>query len=265
MPMTVNAKPSAGVAFVTGGASGIGRATALALCNRGDDVGVFDRSEEGAQAVVRLIESRGGRAVAIGGDVSSDADVRLAVDETVHRFGRLTTVVANAGVAHEGTALTTSDDDWNRVIAVILTGTFLTARHTIPELTATGGSFVAVASEAGINGNQRSLAYGAAKHGVIGLMRNMALDHGPQGVRTNAVCPGWVETPMMDQYFRGMTADEIAELRRANPLGRFATPEIVADVILHLSSPDARHTNGLAYVVDGGVVTGTFDPSVAMP
>jgi NAD(P)-dependent dehydrogenase (short-subunit alcohol dehydrogenase family) len=251
--------PSERVSFVTGAGSGIGRAAAERLAARGDAVAVFDLSADGAAATVAAIEHAGGRATALVGDVSSAEDLERAVDATAYRYGPVTTAVANAGVEALGTVLETSEADWRRAISVMLTGTFLTARCTLPQLIERRGSFLAVASDAGISGFQNWAPYVAAKHGVVGLVRAMALDHGPQGVRCNVVCPGPTVTPLMDRVHGGIPDDRVEQWARNVPLGRFAQPEAVADAIAHLSSDDARHTNGLVYVVDGGTHAGPFD------
>lgn len=246
-----------------GGASGIGRATAIRLAGRGDAVGVFDLSGHGAEETVGLINAAGGRARVITGDVASSQDVRRAVTETVEEFGPLTGAVANAGIEVEATVLTTTEETWQRSLDVMLTGCFLTARHTLPYLIEQNGTFVATASDAGVSGYQNWAPYVAAKHGVIGLVRAMALDHGPEGVRSCAVCPGWTATPMIDRVLTGVQPEVVAEHAASIPLGRFATPEVIADVIAHLSSDQARHTNGLIYVVDGGVHVGPFERAAA--
>jgi meso-butanediol dehydrogenase/(S,S)-butanediol dehydrogenase/diacetyl reductase len=143
------------------------------------------------------------------------------------------------------------------VIATNLTGTFLTARFALPHLLSGGGAFVAVSSDAGLQGAPAYAAYCASKHGVAGLVRAMALDHGPQGVRCNAVCPGFTWTPMAERLL-GDDARERSFWEGAVPLGRFGRPEEIADVIAHLSSPEAAYTNGLLYAADGGGTAGFF-------
>ena len=248
-----------GVALITGAGSGIGRATALRLARRGDAVCVLDRVDAAAAETVALVEAAGGRAAAVPGDVTSAADLEAAV-AAARGLGSLTSVVANAGIEMIGTVLETSEERWQDALSVILTGTFLTARATLPDLIARRGSFVAVASDAGQRGFQNWAAYVAAKHGVVGLVRAMALDHGPQGVRVNAVCPGPTLTPMNERVLAGVAPERAASYERAVPLGRLADPEAVADVIAHLTSEEARHTNGLTYAVDGGSHAGGFDP-----
>jgi meso-butanediol dehydrogenase / (S,S)-butanediol dehydrogenase / diacetyl reductase len=256
---------AAGVAFVTGAGSGIGRATALRLAARGDAVGIFDLSEPGAAETTSLIRDAGGQACVAVGDVASAGDLARAVAQLTERHGPLTTAVANAGIEMIGTVLDTSEQRWDRAISVMLTGAFLTARATLPGLLAQRGSFVAVASDAGVAGFQNWAPYVAAKHGVVGLARAMALDYGPHGVRVNVVCPGPSLTPMNDRVLEGVAPERAAEYAAQVPLGRHAEPEAVADVIAHLTSEEARHTNGLVYMVDGGSGAGHFDPREVPP
>jgi len=152
-------------------------------------------------------------------------------------------------------------EDWHRTVAVNLTGVYLTARHTIPELLeAGGGAFTAVASDAGVTGAQGMGAYCASKHGVVGLVRCLALDHGPEGVRVNAVCPGMVQTPMVERFFVENQSEHPETWERTVPLGRFGRADEIAAVIAHLTSDEASYTNGLMYVVDGGATSGYFEP-----
>jgi NAD(P)-dependent dehydrogenase (short-subunit alcohol dehydrogenase family) len=233
---------------------------AVRLARRGDAIGVLDLSQAGADETVRLVEQVGGRALAVAGDVASADDLARAVAATSSRWGPLTSVVANAGIEMIGTVLDTSEERWQRAISVMLTGTFLTARATLPELIEQRGCFVAVASDAGLSGFQNWAAYVAAKHGVVGLVRAMALDHGPQGVRVNVVCPGPTLTPMNDRVLEGVAPERAAAYARQVPLGRLAEPGAVADAVAHLTSDEARHTTGLVYSVDGGAGAGPFDP-----
>ena len=156
-----------------------------------------------------------------------------------------------------GTVDQLDPDQWERSLAVNLTGVFNTARATLPELLDTKGSFVAVASDAGVTGAQGYAAYCAAKHGVVGLVKAMALDYGSRGVRVNAVAPAFVETPMADRIFRDAD-DERDYYRRIVPLGRFARPDEVAQAVLHLAGPEASYTNGLIYRIDGGTTAGYY-------
>jgi NAD(P)-dependent dehydrogenase (short-subunit alcohol dehydrogenase family) len=247
--------PSA--ALVTGGGSGIGRATALELAARGYGVGVLDLSRDSAEAVVREIESSHGRAVAAAGDVSVERDVQEAVRTVVAELGPLGVAVACAGIEVTGEVTTMDLDQWRRVFAVNVDGVMLTARAAIPAMLehGQGGAFVAISSDAGVLGTAGWAAYTATKHAVIGLVRTFALDYGPVGIRSNVVAPSFVNTPMIDRIFEGAD-DERAAWARRTPLGRFAAPEEVARVIAHLVSSEASYTNGHVYMVDGGETAG---------
>lgn len=245
-------------AFITGAGSGIGRAVASLLAERGTRVALFDRSADGLAETASAIATDS--PVVIEGDVTREEDVVAAVQEATTRFGQLDAAVSCAGIEVTGLVPEMDIDDWHRVIAVNLTGTFLTARHTIPALeSAGGGSFVAISSDAGVQGASGFGAYCASKHGVIGLVRSLALDHGPAGVRSNAVCPGFVETPMADRIFADTDPDERRRWEQTVPLGRFARPEEVAAVVAHLTSDEGRYTNGLVYSIDGGSTAGYFE------
>lgn len=250
------------VALVTGAGSGIGRATALRLAERGAAVALFDRDADGLAATAAAIRDDGGSALELSGDVSEEGDVAAAVERAVAELGPLRTVVACAGIEVTGTAPEMELADWHRVLAVNLTGVFLTARQAIPALVAAGGgSFVALSSDAGVQGASGFAAYCASKHGVIGLVRSLALDHGPEGVRCNVVCPGFVETPMADRLFAGAPSGERERWQRLVPLGRFAQPQEVAASIAFLSSPEGRYVNGQVHVIDGGSTAGYFEPA----
>jgi meso-butanediol dehydrogenase/(S,S)-butanediol dehydrogenase/diacetyl reductase len=252
--------PATEVAFVTGAGSGIGRATALRLAARGASLGLFDVSAEGLAATAEQLRDGGARVLELIGDVSSPQQMESAVTTTVARLGPLRTAVAAAGVEVLGTAPELSLDEWRRAIDVNLTGVFLTAKYAIPALEASGeGAFVAVSSDAGIQGAAGFAAYCASKHGVLGLVKSLALDHGPRGVRCNVVCPGFVETPMAERIFADLAADERERWRGTVPLGRFGRPEEVAEAIAHLSSPQSSYVNGHTYVIDGGGTAGYFD------
>ncbi|MGW4340343.1 SDR family NAD(P)-dependent oxidoreductase [Rhodococcus koreensis] len=242
------------IAFVTGAGSGIGRATAQRLASRGAALALLDLDRDALASLVAELGTD--RVLALPADVSSATDVEDAVAATITRFGRLDTVVANAGIEVPGEVTSLPLDRWERALAINVTGVFLTARSTIKHLEQSpNAAFVAVASDAGLRGAQGWPAYAATKHAVIGLIKSMALDHGPAGVRVNAVCPGWVHTPLLDRVMREESQQKVL----GNiPLGRLATPDDVAAVITHLSSPDSRHTNGMAYLMDGGEMAGGF-------
>src|SRR5213596_2427377 len=241
------------VAFVTGGANGIGRATALAFAREGANVVVADVSEEGNQETSRMIEELGGRTLAVRCDVSRAEDVKAALDKAVEVFGRLDFAFNNAGVEQPITAAAeVTEEEWNRIIRINLSGVFLCMKHEIPlMLKQGGGAIVNTSSGAGIIGIKGSPAYTAAKHGVIGLTRAAALDYAGQNIRVNAICPGYIATPMMDR-FTGGTPEGRAKVISEEPIGRMGRPEEIANAALWLCSDAAAFVVGHALVVDGG-------------
>jgi NAD(P)-dependent dehydrogenase (short-subunit alcohol dehydrogenase family) len=245
------------IALVSGAGSGIGRTVALRLAGRGATIGVLDRDRAGTEETVTLVKQMGGRAEALIADVSSMAEVNAAVAGFAANLGGIDTIVAAAGVARGGLIHRMSETAWDQVIDVNLKGTFLLARAGIPLLQKRGGgAFVAISSDAGVMGSVAYGAYCASKHGVIGLVKAMALDYGAQGIRCNVVCPGFVDTPMATGIFSKAPAGTREAFEAAVPMGRFARPEEVANVIAHLTSNEASYTNGNVYLIDGGSSAG---------
>jgi len=242
------------VAFVTGGASGIGRATALALAQAGARVAVADVGEQANQETARLIEQNGGRALAVRCDVTRGEDIKAALEKTVATFGRLDFAFNNAGIEQKKPAPTADYDEqeWNRIIDIDLRGVFLCMKHEIPLiLKSGGGAIVNTSSGAGVIGIKGSPAYTAAKHGVIGLTRAASLDYAGQNIRINAVCPGYIDTPMMGR-FTGGTPEGRAQVISEEPIGRMGRPEEIANTVLWLCSDGAGFVVGHALVADGG-------------
>jgi NAD(P)-dependent dehydrogenase (short-subunit alcohol dehydrogenase family) len=242
------------VAFITGAANGIGRATALAFAGKGASVVVADVNEQGIQETVRLIEERGGKALAVRCDVAQAADVKAALAKTVETFGRLDFAFNNAGIEPKKPSPTAEYDqeEWDRIFDINLRGVFLCMKHEIPLiLQQGGGAIVNTSSGAGIIGIKGSPAYTAAKHGVIGLTKAAALDYAAQKLRVNAVCPGYIETPMMDR-FTGGTPEGRAKVIAEEPVGRMGKPEEIAAAVLWLCSDAAAFMIGHAMVIDGG-------------
>jgi NAD(P)-dependent dehydrogenase (short-subunit alcohol dehydrogenase family) len=243
------------VAFVTGAASGIGRAAALAFAREGASVVVADVSEQGNQETARMIEGQGGRALAVRCDVTRAHDVKAALDKTVETFGRLDFAFNNAGVEPKTPAPTADyeEEEWNRIIDINLRGVFLCMRHEIPLILkhGGGGAIVNTSSGAGIIGIRGSPAYTASKHGLIGLTRAAVLDYAAQNIRINVVCPGYIDTPMMNR-FTGGTPEGRASVIAEEPVGRMGKPEEIAAAVVWLCSDAAAFVIGHAMVIDGG-------------
>ncbi|MDB6105833.1 MAG: 3-oxoacyl-(acyl-carrier-protein) reductase protein [Gammaproteobacteria bacterium] len=245
-------------AVISGATSGIGRATAIRIAARGAIVGILGRNASSAAEVADEVERAGGIAWIARTDVTDARSVEESISGFVSRFGRIDTAVASAGVAVAGTATDTSLDDWHRVIDTNLNGAFYLARCAIPELIKSRGTFTAISSDAGVQAACGFAAYCASKHGLQGLVKCLALDYGKYGVRSNAVCPAFVETPMADQLLKDVSPAELAYFKGLVPLARFAQPSEVAEIVAHLSSPEASYTNGLMYRLDGGSTAGYY-------
>ena len=253
MTMNQNQSYSGKVAFVTGAANGIGRATALAFAREGASVVVADVSEAGNQETVRMIEELGGRAVAVRCDVSRAEEVKAALDNTVDAFGRVDFAFNNAGVEQPLTATADlTDDEWGRIMRINLRGVFLCMKYQIPHMLKQGGGVIVnTSSGAGVKGFAGQAAYCAAKHGVIGLTKAAALDYASHNIRVNAVCPGIISTPMMDRFTGGTDEGEQRVIAQ-EPIGRMGKPEEIAATVMWLCSDAAAFVIGHAMVVDGG-------------
>lgn len=246
------------VFLVTGAASGIGYATAHALASLGNALMLVDRSEKPLKDLAAEL----GVLVPVSTITADVTNLDFLVEQLAKTFterGALHGVVHCAGIEVLGTIDEIDPQNWARCIEVNLTGAFNVARAVIPELLQTRGSLVFIASDAGITGAQGYAAYCAAKHGVVGLMKAMALDYGPRGVRVNAVAPSFVETPMASRIFED-NPNEMDYYKTTVPLGRFAGPQEIAKVAIHLLGDESSFTTGMVYRVDGGSTAGYFEP-----
>ena len=241
------------VAIVTGGSSGIGRATALAFVKKGVKVVIADWKEN--QETMDLIENLGGEAIFVKCDVSKAADVKELVEKTIATYGRLDYAFNNAGI--EGTSASVQDcteENWDKTISVNLKGVWLCMKYEIPEMIKQGkGVIVNTSSVAGLVGFQGLPAYVASKHGIIGLTKTAALECAKLGVRVNAVCPGVIQTPMIDRL-TGNKKEAIEQFTGLEPVGRLGQPEEIANAVIWLCSDEASFVTGVAMPVDGGFV-----------
>ncbi len=243
------------VALITGGSSGIGRATALACAREGARVAVADIVAAGGRETVRLIKEAGGEALFIQANMTRASELEAMVNTVVKTYGRLDCAHNNAGI--EGALGKTADYDeaaWDRVIAINLTGVWLCMKYEIPAMLNTGGgAMVNTASAAGLLGVPHMPAYAASKHGVIGLTKTAALEYAKAGVRVNAVCPGIIQTPMVERL-TGERPGMFEKIATAEPVGRVGQPEEIAESVVWLCSDAASFVTGHAMSVDGGVV-----------
>lgn len=244
------------VALITGGASGIGRTTAIAFATEGASVVVADRDIKEAAETAKLINATGGKAIAVQVDVSKSAEVAAMLEATIKTYSRLDIAVNNAGIGGVSKPLPDYPEDvWRKVLDVNLTGVWLCMKEEIPHILKQGGAIVNVSSLAGLNGFPGFGAYAAAKHGVIGITRTAALEYAKAGLRVNAICPAFTETPMIDDL--KMASAKLGErLPRIMPIGRLATTEEIAGTILFLASENASYINGIAMPIDGGASAG---------
>jgi NAD(P)-dependent dehydrogenase (short-subunit alcohol dehydrogenase family) len=248
------------VAVVTGGAAGIGRATAQKLCELGARVAIFDRSPEAGQETVASLEKSGFTAIYYPCDVTVEAEVKAAMAAAVSRYGALHILVSNAGIQRYGDVVTTTPELWDETMGVHVKGCFHATKYAIPAMIASGGgAIVIVASAQSFTAIQNSVAYVAAKHALLGITRSIALDFASRNIRANCVCPGAIDTPMLrDTAGKTSSPEKLwASIGRMHALGRIGRPQEVANAIAFLASDEASFITGTSLIVDGGLLVPT--------
>jgi NAD(P)-dependent dehydrogenase (short-subunit alcohol dehydrogenase family) len=248
------------VALITGSASGIGRASALLFAREGAAVAIVDVNEKGKE-VAREIEEKGGQAFFAAADVTLAVDCQRVVCAVAEKFGALHILFNNAGIIRRSSVLDLSETEWDRVMEVNVKSIFLMSKFAIPMIEKSGGgSIINTASGWGLAAGPKAAAYCASKGAVVLLTKAMAIDHGPQNIRVNCICPGDTDTPMLRSEAQQVGADPSRFLREAaqRPLQRVGTPEEIAQAALYLASDAASFVTGTALVVDGGGLAGTL-------
>jgi NAD(P)-dependent dehydrogenase (short-subunit alcohol dehydrogenase family) len=237
-------------AFITGAASGIGRATAVAFAAEGARVVVTDRVEAALQETAEYVKESGGEVLVITCDVSKPEEIEAAVAQAVNTFGRIDCAFNNAGVENKATPLHEIElEEWDRILSINLRGTFVCMKHEIAQMVRQGsGVVVNTSSGAGIRGVAGGASYAASKHAMIGMTKSAALDYAKQNIRVNCVLPGNIATPMMDRF----TGGDIQKAIDLEPVGRLGKPEEIAEAVLWMCSDLGGFVTGASIVVDGG-------------
>ncbi|ALE05680.1 short-chain dehydrogenase [Arthrobacter sp. ERGS1:01] len=242
-------------AIITGGGSGIGRATALAMAAEGANVAIFDINEAAAKAVADEAAALGVNAIGVAVNVADDEQVQAGVAQVVDAFGGVNVLFNNAGIIRRANVLETSVEDWDRVMAVNVRGPFLMSKYVVPLMKAAGGgAIVNTGSGWGLKGGGDAISYCTSKAAVVNMTRALAIDHGPDNIRVNSVNPGDTNTPMLREEARQLSQEEQSFLAESNdrPLKRMGTPEEIAEAVVWLASDASSYVTGSALVVDGG-------------
>ncbi|HXS99469.1 MAG TPA: glucose 1-dehydrogenase [Elusimicrobiota bacterium] len=249
------------VCLITGAGSGMGRLAAIRFGQEGAKVIACDVNLDAVKETAQMAEASGGRALAVKTDVSKETDVKEAIKAGVKAFGKLDVLYNNAGIfpSADNSVVNTEEKVWDQVLAVNVKGVYLVCKHGIPELLAAGGgSVINVASFVALVGcSVPQDAYTASKGAVIALTKSLAVQFGPKGVRSNAICPGPIETPLLSAWLFKEPAEKAKRLNRI-PMQRFGKSEDIVNMALYLASDEASWTNGAAMVVDGGITSNYF-------
>ena len=246
------------VAVITGAASGIGRGAAIRFAGEGAAVVVTDLNIEGGEATVRDCKENGGRAVFQKVDVESEEDIKSAIARAVKEFGKLTTIFNNAGLGGAvGTIEEVTSENWDRTLRVLLRAVFLGMKYSVPEMRkAGGGSIISTASVAGLGGGRGPHAYSAAKAAVINLTRSVSLEVGKDKIRVNCICPGLINTPLVNKRIPGGEQTVSQLMSNIQSIPRVGNPDDIANMALFLASDESEWITGTAMVVDGGAIAG---------
>ncbi len=250
------------VGLVTGGTSGIGRETAVLFAKAGAKVVVAGRREVQGNETIEMVRAAGGDALFVKSDVSKSVEVETLIQKVVERFGRLDIAFNNAGIEGvQAPIVRQSEEDWDRTIAINLKGVWLCLKYEIRQMLKQGGggAIVNMASTIGLIGTAGVAAYSASKHGVIGLTKTAALENAKSGIRINAVCPGFTETPMADRIFRAPAVRKYVV--DCHPIGRFGRSVEIAEAVVWMCSDRASFMTGQSLVLDGGFLAGPNSPS----
>jgi NAD(P)-dependent dehydrogenase (short-subunit alcohol dehydrogenase family) len=245
------------VAIITGAGSGQGRSAALLFAREGAKIVASDWNAQSGEQTAAQVREGGGAAIHVGADVSSAADVQQLIGAVLESYGRIDVLYNNAGVGYSSSLsmrdiLKTPEEDWDRVIAINLKSVFLTCKYAIPEMLKTGGgSIINTSSIAALIGGEDAHAYAAAKGGMISLSRALAVKFGPKGVRVNCICPGVIDTPMVEPVVGPLK--DTSRPFRFSPIQRLGTPEDIAHCALYLASEESSFVTGAVFVIDGGV------------
>jgi NAD(P)-dependent dehydrogenase (short-subunit alcohol dehydrogenase family) len=242
-------------AIITGGASGIGKATVELFADEGAVVAIVDINDADGEAVAKKIQDSGGEAIYIHCDVTRGEECQRAVQTIIGQLGGLDILFNNAGIINRADVLETSEEEWDRVMAVNVKSVFLMSKYAVPVMAERGGGVIINAGSGwGLKGGWKAVAYCASKGAVVNMTRAMAIDHGPQNIRVNCVCPGDTDTPMLrgEAVQVGQGEESFMAEAADRPLGRIGEPGEVAQAVLYLASEAASYVTGTALVVDGG-------------